>query len=51
MDRSSRIPHLPSNSSDMYAAAVLKDIVIFGHLPRELLQILLLFVLRNATYH
>ena len=39
----------PSNSSDRYAATVLKDDVVVSHLPRQLPQILSWFILRNGT--
>ena len=39
----------PSNSIDRYAATVLKDDVVIGHLPRQLPQILSWFIMRNGT--
>ena len=41
----------PSNSSDRYVTVVLKDNVVVGHSPKWLSQILLLFILRNATIY
>ena len=48
MDCSWQISCFPSNSNDLYAVAVFKDNVIFGHLPRQLSWILPLFILINA---
>lgn len=39
----------PLNHRDRYAVAVLKDDVIIGHIPRTILRICSLFLLRNGT--
>ena len=39
----------PLNSSDRYVVAILKDDVVVGHLPRQLSQILSLFLFKNST--
>ena len=39
----------PTNTSDRYAVAVVKDGVIIGHLPRKISNICSLFLRRGGT--
>ena len=39
----------PSNSNHRYAVTVLKDVIVVGHLLRQLSSILSLFILRNCA--
>jgi len=41
--------HEPSNGRDRYAVAVIKDDEIIGHLPRKILRICSLFLLRGGS--
>jgi len=39
------------NATDMYAAAVFKDSIIVGHLPRKISRICTLFIRRGGAIH